>query len=220
MTTDPVLELAGTEVALLAERALWWPARRTLVVADLHWGKGATFRAAGIPVPHGSTADDLARLTRALDRTGATRLVILGDLFHARAGREAAATLAPLRRWRERHASVELLLVRGNHDRHAGDPPADLGIACADAPVRDAPFVHRHHPEPDPTGYVLSGHLHPAARLVGPGRLRERLPAFVIGPRAAILPAFGSFTGGAEPELGEGDRLWVCAGQLVLPVPA
>ncbi|MFL5519615.1 MAG: DEAD/DEAH box helicase, partial [Gemmatimonadales bacterium] len=97
---DATLELAGEHVALLAERALWWPARRTLVVADVHLGKAATFRAAGIPIPSGSTGDDLARLDRALARTGATALVILGDLFHARVGREAPGTVSQVGGWR------------------------------------------------------------------------------------------------------------------------
>ena len=108
---------------LLPERALFWPRAGTLVVADLHWGKGATFRAAGIPIPVGTTSDDLARLDGALLRTGARRLVVLGDLFHARAGRIATHTLAELRRWRGAAPELEILLVRGNHDRHAGDPP-------------------------------------------------------------------------------------------------
>src|SRR5258706_9161580 len=128
--TDLTLTLAGETVELLPERALFWPRTRTLVVADLHWGKAATFRAAGIPIPAGTTTSDLARLNAILDRTGARRILILGDLFHAAPGRAAPTTLAMLRRWRASHANVDMLLVRGNHDRHAGDPPAELEIEC------------------------------------------------------------------------------------------
>ena len=64
--TELDVRLAGEEVRLLPERALFWPRTATLIVADLHWGKGATFRAAGIPIPLGSTSDDLARLDAAL----------------------------------------------------------------------------------------------------------------------------------------------------------
>ena len=107
------MRLAGEEVRLLPERALFWPRTATLVVADLHWGKGATFRAAGIPIPMGSTSDDLDRLDAALRRTAADRLIVLGDLFHARVGRIATRTLAELRRWRDLRAGLEIMLVRG-----------------------------------------------------------------------------------------------------------
>ena len=133
--TDARVCLAGEEVLLLAERALFWPRTATLVAADLHWGKAATFRASGIPIPAGSTSDDLARLDAALLRTETRRLIVLGDLFHARAGRVAAATLSALRRWRALRSALEITLVRGNHDRHAGDPPSDLRINCFDAPA-------------------------------------------------------------------------------------
>src|SRR6478752_4639680 len=105
----------------MAERALYWQREGALIIADLHWGKAATFRAAGVPLPPGTTTDDLARLDRALARTGARRLILLGDLFHARAGRHAAATLVTVAAWRSAHPSLDVLLVRGNHDRSAGD---------------------------------------------------------------------------------------------------
>ncbi len=212
------LELAGEAVQLLGERALWWPAAATLVAADLHWGKGATFRAAGIPIPGGSTADDLARLDRALDRTGARRLLVLGDLFHAKAGRIDTRTLAQLRAWRAQRADVEIVLVRGNHDRHAGDPPADLRINCTDAPAFVPPWVLRHEPAPDAGGFVLAGHVHPAVSVRGAGGFRDRLPCFVVGRRIAVLPAFGSFTGGAETDPAPGDRLFAVAGDEVVPL--
>ena len=60
--SDVMLTIAGEDVQLLPERALYWPRACTLVVADVHWGKAATFRAAGIPIPSGTTTEDLARL--------------------------------------------------------------------------------------------------------------------------------------------------------------
>src|SRR5688500_15648456 len=139
--TDISLTLAGEQGCLMSERALYWPGTSTLVVADLHWGKASTFRAVGIPIPIGTTSDDLARLDSALIRTGARRMVVLGDLFHAKAGRIASLTLAELRRWRSMAAPVEILLVRGNHDRHSGDPPNDLHINCVNSPAFVPPFV-------------------------------------------------------------------------------
>jgi uncharacterized protein len=213
--SEVCLRLAGEEVALLPERALFWPRTRTLVAADLHLGKAATFRAAGIPVPEGSTHDDLTRLDSALVRTGAERLIVLGDLFHARAGRIATRTLAELREWR-RGCEVEMLLIRGNHDRHAGDPPDDLRINCLNAPAFVPPFVLRHQPATSNEGYTLAGHLHPGLALAGPALQVERLPCFLLGPEVAILPAFGSFTGLSLLSPAPGDRAFVIAGDEVL----
>jgi DNA ligase-associated metallophosphoesterase len=216
--TDARVRLAGEDILLLSERALFWPRAAALVAADLHWGKAATFRAAGIPVPAGTTSADLARLDAALDRTCARRLLILGDLFHARAGRVAAGTLAELRRWRGLHPELEILLVRGNHDRHAGDPPEDLRINCVNAPAFVPPFILRHEPTAAGEGYTLAGHIHPGLVLSGPALQRERLPCFLLRERMAVLPAFGSFTGLATIEPRAGDRAFVVAEADVIEV--
>jgi DNA ligase-associated metallophosphoesterase len=218
--TDARVCLAGEEVVLLPERALFWPRTDTLIVADLHWGKAATFRAAGIPIPAGSTSDDLARLDAALLRTDAGRLVVLGDLFHARTGRVASATLAVLRRWRSLRSGLEITLVRGNHDRHAGDPPADLRINCCNAPAFVPPFVLRHEPSVSDAGYTLAGHVHPGLVLRGPGLQHERLPCFLVRDRLAVLPAFGSFTGFGIVTPGPAERAFVVADDEVIEVRA
>ncbi|HET9726387.1 MAG TPA: ligase-associated DNA damage response endonuclease PdeM [Gemmatimonadales bacterium] len=216
--SDAEVRLGGEQVVLLAERALFWPRAGTLVAADLHWGKAAAFRAAGIPVPVGATSDDLARLDAALFRTCARRLIVLGDLFHAKAGRIASQTLAELRRWRSLRAELEILLVRGNHDRHAGDPPDDLRINCVNAPAFVPPFVLRHEPTDSPEGYTLAGHLHPGIVLAGPALQRARLPCFWLTPRGAVLPAFGGFTGLAPVHPGPDDRIFVIAEHEVIAV--
>ncbi|HEX6106899.1 MAG TPA: ligase-associated DNA damage response endonuclease PdeM [Gemmatimonadales bacterium] len=216
--TDLLLHLAGEQVRLLPERALFWPSACALVVADLHWGKAAAFRSAGIPIPGGATRRDLDRLDAAILRTGARRLIVLGDLFHARAGRVATRTLAALRSWRAEREGLEIQLVRGNHDRHAGDPPPDLRVNSLDAPAFLPPFVLRHEPAASETGYTLAGHVHPGIVLSGRGLFRERLPCFVVGERMAVLPAFGSFTGLGTVTPEPGERVFVVAEEEVVQV--
>jgi DNA ligase-associated metallophosphoesterase len=207
--------VAGETLELRAERAVYWPRARTLFVADPHFGKDASFRALGVRVPEGATGDALARLDALVTRLSPERVVFLGDFLHAREGR-SAETFDALARWRSTHAEVAMQIVRGNHDRHAGDPPAEVGITCVDGPVLEPPFALAHHPRAVPGSYVLAGHLHPCAVLVGPGRQRERLPCFWFGRDVAVLPAFGEFTGCAEVEPADGDRVWVVAGDDVV----
>lgn len=220
---------------LLPQRAVWWPAAGAVFVADVHFGKAATFRRAGQPVPRGTTADNLARLDDVLAATGARHLVFLGDFLHAASGADAALwqQLAP---WRARHAAVQMTLVRGNHDAHAGDPPAFLGLAPADEPwqiTQGAPLLACHHPQWHASCTVLAGHLHPTLRLRGPARDSLQLPCFVwqqrhgkgSGPRSAagllVLPAFGAFTGTATwaGDHGATVQRFAIAGPRVVPVP-
>jgi DNA ligase-associated metallophosphoesterase len=215
---DATIEVSGEQVVLMADRALYWPRATTLLVADAHFGKAATFRAGGIFVPRGTTANALARLDDALARTRATRLIFLGDLLHAREGR-SAETLRIVGEWRAAHPALRVVLVRGNHDRKAGDPPESLGIACADAPVLDGPFAFTHHPATIEGRYVIAGHVHPAVRLRGPGRQHERPPCFWIRRDAAVLPAFGDFTGVGDVDPVEGDRIFAVAGESVVSMP-
>ncbi|MEO7911350.1 MAG: ligase-associated DNA damage response endonuclease PdeM [Roseiflexaceae bacterium] len=217
MTTDISTTVAGEPLALLPERALYWPRREMLIVADLHWGKAATFRAAGIPIPAGGTGNDLARLDQALRRTAARRLMLLGDLLHARAGR-AETLLAQIAAWRARWPALEITLVRGNHDRGAGDPPPDWGFTCVNEPYAAAPFVFCHHPHESPDGYVLAGHVHPAVHLRAAGRQQLRLACFWFGPRIGVLPAFGSFTGSAVVSPAADDRVFALPGDQVIAV--
>lgn len=214
---DAAVEIAGERVILLAERAAYWEGAGTLLVADPHFGKAAAFRAAGVPVPRGTTTGSLARLDAALARTAARRIVFLGDFLHAREGRETETTRV-VGEWRSRNANVDMVLVRGNHDVRAGDPGPEIDIACVDGPVLESPFVFAHKPAISDAGYVVCGHLHPAARLTGPGRESTRLPCFWVRRGMMVLPAFGEFTGVAAIETSREDRVWVVADGAVLAV--
>lgn len=201
----------GEEVVPLPERALWWPAARTVVVADLHWGKEEVFHAHGIPVPRGALADDLARLERVATRLDATRVLVLGDLVH---GALAPSVIASVATWRARFGTP-MTLVRGNHDRHAPSLPESWGITEVTGVLEEGPFAFRHDPEPVADRYVWAGHLHPMVTLRGPGD-RVRLPCFHVGARLGVLPAFGTFTGGIGVRPAPGDSVFAVAeGQVV-----
>lgn len=196
------LELAGEAVMLDPRRALVWPAQRAVIIADPHIGKDDTFRRAGIPVPAGIAEADFDRLTQLLTDHGAERLVVLGDLLHARLD-SADDCVRRMARWREGFADLEVLIVRGNHDAHAGPPPGALGFVSVDEPHIDGPFAYRHYPLADggaqcPRPFVLAGHLHPGVTVALGGQSARRVHCFWKTGGQMVLPAFGAFTGTAR----------------------
>ena len=212
------LDVAGETLELFPQRAAYWKARETLLVADPHFGKAATFRAAGVYVPEATTAGTLARLDALIAQTRPRRIVFLGDFLHAKEGRHPD-TFAALASWRDAHASVEMMVVRGNHDKHAGDAPATLRITFVDGPLIEGPFAMAHRPTRRDGSYVLAGHVHPAAHLSGKGRQHECLPCFHFQRDLAVLPALGEFTGVAVVSPAPEDRVFVVSDDLVLEVP-
>ena len=213
------LNVEGQALWLLPELAAWHADSRTLFVADLHLGKSATFRARGLPVPSGTTRDNLLRLSALVRKHDAARIVFLGDLLHSRHAQQASV-LDPVRTWRSAHADLRCVLVRGNHDSRAGDPPASLDFAVVDEPwpVAGAPGVLAcHHPQRVASGTALAGHWHPAVTLRGPARDWLRLPCFCRIDRMLILPAFGGFTGSSPNEPPAGSVCYPVGGGRVLP---
>lgn len=169
-----------------------------------------------MPLPRGTTTETLARLTAAIERYAIERIYILGDFLHAKQSLQVA-TIAALRAWRARHAASEIFLISGNHDRHAGPPPAELKIdVCAQMEV--GPYVLAHHPRPSERGYVLAGHLHPATRISGRGD-SVRLPCYWLRESVAVLPAFGAFTGAYEISREPQDRVYALADERVFKMP-
>lgn len=211
--------LGGEAVELHGERALYWPARRRLLIADLHLGKADAFRRAGIALPAGGSAHDLARIGALLEATGAREFWVLGDLLHG------ALTDTHWRgqwdAWRARHAAVEVAILTGNHDRALAAAGLDV-VLLGDA-VDDGPFALRHAPDDAPATrdgtpalHTLCGHLHPVVRMPGLGR---RLPAFWLRPGITVLPAFSAFTGGVPIDPAAGETLVACAGGEAILLP-
>ena len=196
-----------------------------LLIADAHIGKAVSFRRLGVPVPGGTTTETLQRLTSAVTSCGAQQVVFLGDLLHSARSR-AAATWAAVAQWRAQHPLLQLTLLRGNHDQHAGDPPLEWAVRCIDGPLRllGAPgqpdLALAHHPDPLPGAYVLAGHIHPAVVLGGRAHDRLRLPCFHFGPQVGVLPAFGAFTGMHVMPRRPGDQVFVVGGDTVRAVPS
>ncbi len=217
MSAHHVLAWHHTSLWLLPEKAIYWPQQQALLIADAHFGKAAAYRRLGQPVPHGTTASNLAVLDHLLASHACQRLIFLGDFLHA-PGSQGPATLAALQQWRERYPALHITLIRGNHDRRAGDPPAALNFEVVAEPLLLGPFALQHEPEPHAHAPVLAGHVHPVYRLRGKGRQSLRLPCFRMGGDISLLPAFGAFTGGYAVQPGRDDSVFVIGDGQVWPL--
>ena len=214
---NATIEIKGETLQLLPEHAVHWAAGDAVLIGDLHWGKAATFRSAGIALPDTEVDADLGRISRVLERTGAKRLIVLGDLLHSRRGRDER-TFAAVTSWRQTHPGIDLMLVEGNHDRGAGRPPREWGFEVVKPGVALGPFILQHYPDPADDGYVLAGHLHPKVKLRGPGGQEAKLACFWFGRRVGVLPAFGSLIDGAPVKPDPRDAVFVIADDEVIDV--
>lgn len=217
------------KVILLGDRALYLPARKTVVVSDVHLGKSASFRQRNFFAPSGMHTRDIERLERLIKEYEAERLFVLGDLVHAQDGINAEV-IDEFARFRERIAHCRVSLVLGNHDRKVKLPPS-WQLEIIKKSVLEDGIVFSHEPFSEQTlksnqtldkaqkiDFVLCGHIHPAAVLTGAARQRERLPCFWLStsPRQMVLPAFGVFTGMYSISPGKGDRVFVLADGTVI----
>lgn len=215
----------------MPERAVFWPGAGTLIIADLHLGKANTLAAGlGGVVPEavlrGVVREDLDRLARALERSGAQRVVIVGDLLHAPIG-ATPELIDEVGAWRATHTQP-WVVVRGNHDAKINRVAEAWRLTLAGEALDEAPFRFVHIPPPSPAVpfYLICGHEHPAVTIGRTGHQRARghgalvkLPAFVVSPQRLILPAMSRFTAGGLAGHDPADRLFACAPGEVFEVP-
>ncbi|MFN4202505.1 MAG: ligase-associated DNA damage response endonuclease PdeM [Tabrizicola sp.] len=204
----------GETLHLLPSGALFWPARATLVVSDLHLGKSERLaRRGGSLLPPYETQATLEKLDRDLEATRAEAVICLGDSFDdiaAQDGIEEASRLWLIRLM----AGRDWTWITGNHD----PGPINLG-GTHRGELHLAPLTFRHIPEPAQKAEI-SGHYHPKARLAGQSR-----PCFLADAERLILPAYGAYTGGlpcADPALAglmARDAVAILTGPRALAIP-
>jgi hypothetical protein len=182
-----MLRFGGENFQPLPSGALYWPAERALLVADLHLEKLSSFASRGTFLPPYDTGLTLARLAGDLLRTNAETVIALGDSFHRDSGAESLlphdrAALMALT------ASARWIWLAGNHD----PAPHALGGECRQY-LAFGDLLFTHEPRRGEVGLV-AGHLHPAARVYLNGRSVRR-PCFAHDRRLMLLPAYGASTG-------------------------
>jgi hypothetical protein len=184
--------LHGIDLVATHAGALYWPAGRTLIAADLHLEKGSSLARRGALLPPYDSAATLARLEAVLASFPSDRVICLGDSFHdpggpARLAEAERARLEALSRGRD------WIWVAGNHD-----PAATVAAVGRVAETLSlGALVFRHEAATGQAAGEISGHLHPKACVdTGGGRLSGR--CFVTDGRRLVLPAFGAYAGGLD----------------------
>lgn len=210
--TSHAFEFDGQRLLARASGALFWPARRWLIVADLHLGKSERMaRRGGALLPPYETQATLDRLQAEIAATDPAAVVSLGDGFDDDAASRALPD-AICDRLRGMALGRQWFWIGGNHDP---------GAVCTRLPgtslaeLRDG-LTLRHEAG---QGADVSGHFHPCLRLAG-----QRRRCFLVGRDHLILPAFGAYTGGLEMtaaplNLLVPQGLAIACGDRALPVP-
>jgi len=204
--------IADQELELLPERAIYWKAQSTLIVADLHIGKVSHFRKAGIAIPMEAAEDCLIRLETLINSFDVKKLLILGDLFHSHMNKE----------WDDfvdlicRNPHIEFQLVMGNHDILDSKHYQRIPLSIYEEIYELGPFLFSHDATRHESLYNIHGHIHPAVRLHGKGKQSIRLQCYFFGPNQAILPAFGTFTGNHTLKQSVSDNVFVIVGDKVM----
>lgn len=216
------IDCMGERLVLSAQRALIWPRRRTLIIGDSHFGKGAVFRRTGLALPAGSTQTDLDRLSSLVNQHAIERVIVLGDVFHGRMSADDPF-MAGFERFRQCHQALDMAAITGNHDRWTRHSEVRHLIRWLEDGAGDEPFRFLHEfvdkTDNEDGGYALSGHLHPVVRLYGRGRDRLTTPVFWFRQNYAVLPAFGSFTGGYRITPQRAERVYAVVPEAVIEVP-
>lgn len=205
--------IAGHKMVLHPSGALYWPKKKTVLLADVHLGKAGHFRKNGIAVPRkieGVFYQKIQQLQRDLP---IRRMIFLGDLFHSDKNNEWFLFSAWVKKQR-----LELILIEGNHDIIPKQQFQALGITTVPHWEEEGLYF-THYPEEQDSSFVVCGHVHPGIRLNGKGKQQLKLPCFFYSSKQLILPAFGAFTGLHLLQPTPTDRVFVVTSKEVLELP-
>ncbi len=213
-----MIELAGTSVCLLPEKAIYWPAQNCLLLADLHLGKAGHFRKAGIPIPTTIHDTDLKKLAQLIGKYAIDKVYLLGDLFHSNLNLE----WLHFKNWITNYKSTQFILIMGNHDILGAKEYEASNFKHINKDLIIGPFLLSHAPinqKNIPDGlFNLAGHIHPSIYLKGSGRQGLTLPCFYFSANFGILPAFGAFTGTANINATNGSSIFAIAEDKIIPI--
>lgn len=193
--------IQNEEFVFDCRRAIYWPRRKILVMADLHWGKTQYMRQHGVAISDNVFEADLQRLSHLLDDYETNTVLVLGDLIHHE--KSLSKGLIEKVAWFRHEHPCEFVLVKGNHDRFTHFPES-WGIVEESSFYIDH-FYFVHEQKKKVKDFQFSGHIHPMLRLRS-GFDELRLPSFILSDDYCLLPAFSYLTGGQDIKLQKGEE--------------
>lgn len=205
----------GESLILSKDRAIYWEAEQMLIISDLHMGKAAHFRKAGIQVPNTITDTDLDKLSLLILKYAPEILLVTGDMFHHKMNSEVET----FKLWRSAFPELRVILVKGNHDLLKAEDYDGLSLEIYAKEYLCAPFRFVHdQPKDEDEYYNISGHIHPGVTIYGKARQKLKFPCFYFGRNCAILPAFSVFTGLSKIKAENGDQFYAITPENVVAI--
>jgi uncharacterized protein len=202
--------LKDQKIILDVRKSLFWEEQGVLVISDLHLGKAGHFRKSGIPIPTEIHQHDLKVASSLIADYQPKTVLFLGDLFHSEHNEE----WWQFAYWLEQHPTIEMILVKGNHDILNDDAYSNVPLKVVPEYLKP-PFLFTHeHVESDI--YNISGHIHPSVRLSGSARQNVQLPCFYFAQNDGIMPAFGTFTGNFVIKPKRGSRVFAIGDSKII----
>lgn len=208
------IKLKNEKLWLLPQKAILWPKKKLLLIADLHLGKTTHFRKKGIAVPKDVPSENWKKLHQLIKLYQPQRVCFLGDLFHSNHNKEWIVFGELI----EKYSSIQFELVLGNHDILDPKEYQKIGFKMYLESLVEKPFEFTHEPVENSIYYNLAGHLHPGVKLKGAGKQSLKAPCFYFGKNQGILPAFGSFTGLSIIKVKKDDQVFIITEEQVIPV--
>lgn len=210
-----IVEISGELFELLHHKAMFWPKKKALMLADLHLGKINHFRRSGIPLPSKANDRNIEMLMELIHQVKPERILCLGDLFHSHYNPEWEVFGEVIKHFN----NIRFELILGNHDIMSDLQYQRKGILLHEELIIDN-FILTHHPLESvaPGYYNMAGHIHPGVCLYGKGKQALTLPCFYFGEHQALLPAFGVFTGLARIRPLKEDKIFVVLEDKILHV--
>jgi len=213
---DHKLRHLGQNLFLHPFKSLFWAEQKILFISDLHIGKAAHFRKAGIPISEQVHSADIYRIDYLLEHYEPKRLIFLGDLFHSHYN----SSWDEFEHYLRTKKGLHIELVMGNHDILVTERYAFMDLHLDHLLIE--PFILSHKPLAEKerlNSYNLCGHLHPSIRINALARQSFRVACFYFGRHQAILPAFGNFTGTSKlPKKSENDHIFAITENEVIPL--
>ncbi len=205
------LVIKEQKLVLSPERCLYWEDQQTLILSDMHIGKAAHFRKAGIAIPQQIFQEDLLRLFQQVQFFSPKRIIVTGDLFHSEANLEHEW----FSKWRSALAGIQLILVKGNHEILHNHIYEKLGIEVVEKElvVASFRFAHDLNDDSDDQFFLFSGHTHPGIKIAGKAKQSFVFPCFYFTEAYCILPAFSKFTGKHLVEMKKCEQVFAILGE-------